>query len=54
MGDARFANAYATCAYACCEMLDNRGLEKGWQKPIKVVFDDGAEGKIYLDRGYRE
>jgi hypothetical protein len=54
MGDDRFANAYATCAYACCEMLDDHGIQQGWQKPIKVVFDDGAAGKIYLERGYRD
>jgi hypothetical protein len=54
MGEDRFANAYANCAWACCEMLDNHGIAQGWKKPIKVVFDDGAPGKIYLDRGYRD
>jgi hypothetical protein len=54
MGVDRFANAYASCSWACCEMLDDQGLRKGWQKPIKVVFDDGAVGKIHLDRGYRK
>jgi hypothetical protein len=54
MGEDRFANAYASCSWACCEMLDDHAISQGWRKPIKVVFDDGAAGKIYLERGYRD
>src|SRR5260370_2593330 len=54
MGEDRFANAYASCSWACCEMLDDFAVSQRWKKPIKVVFDDGAPGKIHLDRGYRD
>jgi hypothetical protein len=54
MGEYRFANAYANCSWACCEMLDAFAVKQQWKKPIKVVFDDGAPGKIYLERGYRD
>jgi len=53
-GNPAFANAYASCCYSCCVMLDLRGKEKGWRKPLPVVFDDGAEGKHYWERGYRK
>jgi hypothetical protein len=53
-GKLLFSNAYTSCAYSCCQLLDLHGLELAWRKPIKVVFDDGAEDKISLERGYRK
>jgi hypothetical protein len=53
-GDRLFSSAYTQCSFSCCEMLDGRALQKGWKGPIKIVFDDGAEGKTYWDRGYRK
>jgi hypothetical protein len=53
-GENRFSTAYCQCSYCCCAMLDKhaQGLYK-FQGPIKIVFDDGTEGKIYWERAYR-
>jgi hypothetical protein len=57
-GDGRvlFSNAYSSCAYMCCELLDWHAIQSNMRTPIKVVFDDGTEAKhkIALERGYRK
>ncbi|HUL32538.1 MAG TPA: DUF3800 domain-containing protein [Candidatus Eisenbacteria bacterium] len=49
-----YDNVYSTCAYMCCDALDEKAMSQKWHKPIKVVFDDGNEYKWALDRGYRK
>jgi hypothetical protein len=52
-----FSSMYTICSYTCCVLLDewaeSRFLERKQWTPIKVVFDDGNENKIYLERGYK-
>jgi hypothetical protein len=36
------------------EWAESRFLERKQWTPIKLVFDDGNENKIWLERGYRK
>jgi hypothetical protein len=51
-----FSSVYTICSYTCCELLDEWARTNppiAQSAPIKIVFDDGNENKVWLERGYR-
>ena len=50
------SNAYSTCAFYCCELIDAWAERDGINNavPIKTIFDEGAPHWDQFNRGYRK